>query len=81
MDAFSVTIAQLGEGLPAGGTAVPMQMSAVPDILAGLGALVVATIGVVVVRYLKDLADRPQASAPEPGPHRHPRGDGLPTAA
>jgi hypothetical protein len=80
MDAFSVTIAQLGEGLPVGGAAVPMQLSAVPDILAGLGALVVATIGVLVVRYLKDMAERPQASAPAPHPH-HPRGDGLPTAA
>ncbi len=77
MDAFSVTIAQLGDGLPVGVAAVPTQLSAVPDLLAGLGALLVATIGVLVVRYLKDLDDRPRTVAPAPRPH----GDGLPTAA
>lgn len=77
MEAFAVTIAQIGDGLPVGVSAVPGQSSAVPDILAGLGAFVVATIGVLAVRYLKDLADRPSTSAPAPTP----RGGGFRKAA
>jgi hypothetical protein len=77
MDAFSVTIPQLVGALPIDSAAVPMQLSAVPDLLAGLGALVVATIGLLALRHFKDLDDRPSQSAPT----SHPKGDGFRKAA
>jgi hypothetical protein len=54
-----------------------MQLSALPDLLAGLGALVVATIGLLALRHLKELADRPAQSTSTP----HPKGDGFRDAA
>lgn len=77
MEAFTVTIPQLFSAMPIDSAAVPMQLSAVPDLLAGLGALVVATIGLLALRHLHDLDERPSQSNPTP----HPKGDGFRKAA
>ena len=74
MEPFTITIAHFGSVLPAG---VATQTSSLPEVLAGLGALVVATIGVLIVRHLKDLSDRPSA----PTKAGHPQGDGFRRAA
>ena len=77
MEAFTVTIPQLAGAIPVDSAVAQMQLSAMPDLLAGLGALVVATIGVLVVRNLKEREERTPQSMPTP----HPAGDGFRKAA
>jgi hypothetical protein len=74
---LTVTIPQFIGSMPVDPSTVPMQLSAVPDLLAGLGALVVATIGLLALRHLKELADKPAQSTPNPNP----KGDGFRDAA
>ena len=77
MEAFTVTIPQLAGAIPVDPVAAQMQLSAMPDLLAGLGALVIATIGVLVVRNLKEREERTAQSTSTP----HPAGDGFRKAA
>jgi hypothetical protein len=77
MEAFSVTIPQFVGAIPPDAVSAQLQLSAVPDLLAGLGVLIVATIGLLALRHLKELDDRPAESTPAP----QPKGDGLRKAA
>lgn len=81
MEAFTVTIPQLAAAIPVDMVAAPLQLSAMPDVFAGLGALIVATIGVLVVRNLKDQEERTAQATPTPIPTPHPTGDGFRKAA
>jgi hypothetical protein len=68
---FAYTVTAAGAGIPHASWAVLSLPSDPADIVAGLGALVVATIGLLVVRVLMDRACPPPSStrAPEPGPN------------
>ena len=74
MNTLAIAVAGLGAGLPAG----TMNVTPSPaEVFAGLGALVLATLGVLVVRSLQAHSDLPEA--PQVSPHS--RGDDLKRAA
>lgn len=78
MTTFGATIAALGSGIPGGETGALLTIAPdLTDLLAGLGALVVCTIGVMVVRHLKDMERRPITPTLTPKPER----DGIRRAA
>lgn len=78
MNPLGIAIGALGTGIP-DGTATPLLTIGLTtgDIVAGLTALAVATLGVLVVRRLQ----APSDVAPNPATSPAPRGDELRRAA
>ena len=74
MDTIAIAVAGLGAGLPDGAVNVTLGIAPSPaELFAGLGALALATLGVLVVRALQAPGDLPDAPAASPDPR--PRGD------
>jgi hypothetical protein len=69
MNTFAIAIAALGSGIPDGSAAVFGPGFTPAEFLAGLGAAVVATLGVLVVRILNDPGQEP-AAPPRPADDR-----------
>jgi len=64
MNTLAIAVAGLGSGLPDGAVHVTTLFGVAPstaDVVAGLGALALATLGVLVVRYLQPPSDLPEA--------------------
>jgi len=76
MNTLGITIAALGSAGPTGSGAILALGGSPADLVLGLGALVVATIGVLVVRHLNV---SPTPSVPSESPSSH--GDELKRAA
>jgi hypothetical protein len=68
MNTFAIAIAALGSGIPDGAAAVFGSGFTPAEFLAGLGAAVVATLGVLVVRILNAPGQEPAAPAAPPRP-------------
>jgi hypothetical protein len=67
MNTFGIEIAALGSGIPDGVAAAVLGPGFTPaELLAGLGAAVVATLGVLVVRILNAPSQEPPAPAALP---------------
>jgi hypothetical protein len=78
MITLGITVAALGYGMTAGTGGALLGPAFTPaEMLAGLGAAIVATLGVVVVRALNAPSRKPAA----PAPSIHPRNDGVKNAA
>jgi len=78
MNPYGVVIAGLSSGIPSGAVAAVLGPGFAPaELLAGLGAAVVATLGILIVRELNVPSERPAAVAPS----LHPQDDGVKRAA
>jgi hypothetical protein len=77
MNTLAIAVAGLGSGLPQGTVITSLGTWSPAEFLAGLGAFVLATLGVFVVRMLQAPSDLPEAPAAAPDP----RGDDLKRAA
>jgi hypothetical protein len=78
MITFGVTLAAVGSGLPGGLAGTLIGPAFTPaELLAGLGAATVATLGVLVVRIL----NVPNETPAVPTPSRHPQDNGVKKAA
>jgi len=78
MDALAIATTALGSGIPSGAVAAVLGPGFTPaELVAGLGAAVVATLGILVVRHLNAPSEEPATVAPS----RHPHNDGVKQAA
>ena len=70
MNTLAIAVAAVGSGIPDGALSANIGLApSVAEIVAGLAAFVVATLGVLVVRHLQ-AADAPRkpVTSPEPAP-------------
>jgi hypothetical protein len=78
MSTMGIVVAGLGSGVPSGTAGAMLSIGLGPmDIVAGLGALIVSTVGVMVVRRLQAVGGEP----PHPVASPDPRGNELRKAA
>jgi hypothetical protein len=72
MSTLGVTLGALGSGIIPEGSGALLSIGPVgPDLVAGLAALVVGVLGILVVRHFQSADDAPAtpAAAPAPGGH------------
>jgi hypothetical protein len=78
MITLGITLAAVGSGIPGGVASSFFGPAFTPaELLAGLGAATVATLGVLVVRILNTPNEEPALRTPS----RHPQADGVRKAA
>jgi len=77
MNTLAIAVAGLGSGFPQGAVFASLGTWSPVELFAGLGAFVLATLGVLMVRMLQVPSDLPEA----PGAAPDPRGDDLKRAA
>jgi hypothetical protein len=69
MNPLAIAVAALPAGLPDGAVSGTLGVAPSPaEVIAGLGALVVAMLGVLVVRYLQAPSDGPRNPVVSPDP-------------
>jgi len=77
MDTLAIAVSGLGSGFPQGAVFASLGTWSPADLVAGLGAFVLVTVGVFAVRILQAPSDLPEAPHATPDP----RGDDLKRAA
>jgi hypothetical protein len=68
MSTFGIALAALGSSIPGAAAAVLGPGFTPAELLAGLGAAVVATLGVLIVRILNAPSQKPAVPAASPRP-------------
>jgi hypothetical protein len=68
MNPLAIAVAALPAGLPDGAVSTLGVAPSPAEVIAGLGALVVAMLGVLVVRYLQAPSDGPRNPVVSPDP-------------